>query len=429
VLWHAADPSTSATSATPSNLPFSLELTSDLPHCIHSAPYSALEYTLTAYCFLSGRPDTPISFTTPVHMTRYSSESSACCSKAGMPEHSSETCTNGPSTTETSHPTRITMVLQKTAFRRTEPIPVRVQIQPPTSSLVEEKGLQLRSVSLELVRTTTSLLLDQSYTSVLCRSGKSARFSPARPLNLYLAVPPRLDEDLSCESITQSTILHSLSFALRLTVAVSSREMSDRQDIVLEKAVVILPDLPRVTSRKSEKQKEAEAHLTWDYRGAAPTYSESLGGSSSEGASPASGEWDAEEEYDGFEESVSAEADAMVHAAPSIDADVSPPSLSPDAPHLITTALASDEGDFLLQAGYVHAADVAAVSGHPLFPVASRTSTDEESDLSASTMASSRESSHPAGGAADHADEPPSYTQNSLGTSLGSFARPPPYRF
>lgn len=229
--------------------------------------------------------------------------------------------------------------MPKNRYRKSEPIPLRVRIPPPDSTLVQDKGLHLRSVSAELVRTITSA--SNTSTAVLCRTGKSCRFSADRQLSLRLTLPPRLHEDVGCESITQETIFHNIAFFVRLTVALTGRDPSDRQDLTFDTSVGIMPDL--YSTRASEKQKEAldEALDSQHHFDLVPSYVEIEGPSTSRrrpeyvrmAAAEAGWSYDSDEEpeHDGYEESAALEADAMAHPPPAISDDVSPPVLSPSA--------------------------------------------------------------------------------------------------
>lgn len=236
--------------------------------------------------------------------------------------------------------------MPKSSFAKSDPVPLRVRIPPPETTLVQDKGLHLRSVSAELVRTISSTA-PFSVSTILCRTGKSCRFSSARPLSLRLTLPPRLEDEVGCEAITQDTIFHSISFFVRLTVTVTGRDPSDRQDFVLNSPIGIMPDMYR--TRASQKQKEAvQETLEIEYLETVPTYHESeegngggIGPSTSSrrpeyirtAATEAGWSYDSDEEpeFDGYEESAALEADAMAQPPPAISDDVSPPVLTSPA--------------------------------------------------------------------------------------------------
>jgi hypothetical protein len=96
-------------------------------------------------------------------------------------------------------------------FRRGEPVELIARIEVPTAKAVGE-GLRLRTVSAELVRiinvnsissgsTASTADSQSSHRTVLAHSGKSARFSPIRPIVIRLMLHP--PAELSCEAITQ----------------------------------------------------------------------------------------------------------------------------------------------------------------------------------------------------------------------------------
>lgn len=345
-IWESTGSPTEELSAT---LPFELDLTADLPHCIH-LQQSSLSYTLEASVQTSNPEAGSFTVAAPVHLVRYGA--------ASFTDFNTSPCRKA-----LTHPTKVELSIPKSRFRKSEPIPLRVRIPPPETTLVADKGLHLRSVSAELVRTINSSL-PSSTSTVLCRTGKSARFSSGRPLSLRLTLPPRLEDEVGCEAITQTTIFHSIAFFIRLTVTITGRDPSDRQDFVLNTPVGIMPDQYR--TRASEKQREAvQESLEIEYLESVPTYHESEGPSSSRrpeyirtAATEAGWSYDSDEEpeYDGYEESSALEADAMAHPPPAISEDVSPPVLSPDQhratqvvrtfaePVSLSTAAAAAEG-------------------------------------------------------------------------------------
>ncbi|GAA5834002.1 hypothetical protein JCM9279_004186 [Rhodotorula babjevae] len=403
VLWGdgAAGSSSSAAATTsadasfpPSLNPFKLELTSDLPVCIHAPPSSSLAYTLTATLYPVDHDALPIVRCSPVHLVRTS------------PPGSLLPGTSSPRTVSATSPLAFSVRLPRTSFRRSEPIELTTRIEVPDAKAVGE-GLRLRTVSAELVRTITGVAVSPSraasadggdgdddgdgdgdeaaqdvepqvHRTVLAHSGKSARFSPSRPIIIRLVLHPPTEP--SCESITQSSILHTVSFAVVVTIGLvsarpssSTRASSPLPDAVLAQDVVILPDSPPAS--RSDKQKEVDREqytappppvdAAWASQDApVPTYVErsehDLGeppasGSSTSGwpsglhphdlgASPSSSSSAAgilvdlpyttayptdgdEDEYDGYEElSLPATLSTRL-PPPAIDEDVSPPSV------------------------------------------------------------------------------------------------------
>ncbi|KAL8292320.1 hypothetical protein RQP46_001786 [Phenoliferia psychrophenolica] len=375
----------------PASSRFKIELTPDLPHCIHLL-HSSLDYTLTATLTPSDPTLAPITRSSPVHLVR-SSPSSSLLAGLVVPAGTDPLPSITPETLATSDPIELSVRLDRTVFRRSEPIQLRARIEVPSARAVQEDGVRLRTVSAELVRIVTVAGPDSpegsptpdaappardlseddderangpkrplppqppstsSRETILARSGKSARFSPTRPIVIRLLLHP--PASLSCESITQSTILHTISFLVRVTVGITLQPSSTRRDVVLSRAVFIIPDSP---SPRSDKQREVERYAevsppNWmPADGPVPTYHESAN-EPSPGEGSGSGSWaiaggsgfafggedgrvesveEEEEEYDGYEE-LSASLSTRV-PPPTIDEDVSPPDAEiedPDPP-------------------------------------------------------------------------------------------------
>lgn len=186
-LWElpsTSSPSTSTSISTssslPSTMPFSFQLTADLPHCIH-LPYSGLEYKLEAKLHsTAGSKEEDRTTSTVCHLTRYSRPgdlsslignsssnnpfSSPNSSSSALQESTSNTISPdidsipkgqfslSPHSWSISSPTSIQLQLGKTIYRRAEPMDLVVRIPPPESRALEEKGLRLRCVEAELVR-------------------------------------------------------------------------------------------------------------------------------------------------------------------------------------------------------------------------------------------------------------------------------------
>ncbi|KPV78379.1 uncharacterized protein RHOBADRAFT_50852 [Rhodotorula graminis WP1] len=391
VLWGDGAAGTSSAGAAttsgeasfpPSVNSFKLELTSDLPVCVHAPPSSSLAYTLTATLYPADPDALPLVRCHPVHLVRTS------------PPGSLPAGTSSPRTVSATSPLAFSVRLPRTSFRRSEPIELTTRIEVPDAKAVGE-GLRLRTVSAELVRTITGIAVSPSrapsadddegrlelepqvHRTVLAHSGKSARFSPSRPIIIRLVLHPPTEP--SCESITQSSILHTVSFAVVVTIGLvsarpssSTRAASPLPDAVLSQDVVILPDSPPAS--RSDKQKEVDREqytaappppvdAPWASQDApVPTYVErsehDLGeppasGSSTSawssslhhdfGASPSSSSSAGilvdmpyavvyptdgdEDEYDGYEElSLPATLSTRL-PPPAIDEDVSPPSV------------------------------------------------------------------------------------------------------
>lgn len=374
-LWDAnlAQASTQAGPSSvkiPTSSTFSFNLTSDLPNCIHRVD-SALEYSLTAT--LSGPQGSPVSRSTPIHILRNS-------------DPAAQTSYPTPPPLSVTQPVKARVQLAKTTFRKSEIVGLVVQIDVPSSKAVEHDSLRLRTVSAELVRQITvageeaerpTLLSHASSTSrgkesaerdwgdslaegsssqlpppldsppladatggpshpgpvhetILSRSGKSCRFSPSRPVILKLLLhPPAL---ASCDSITQATILHQISFVVKVTIGLLSSSDGTRQDLTLMQEVTIIPDFPAPSAGLTDKQREAGSTSGAEEDRPVPTYHEAEEGLALPTSStfyagdmhPPPG-WE-QEEFDGYE-AVSLEA-ASIPPPPAIEEDVSPPSVT-----------------------------------------------------------------------------------------------------
>jgi hypothetical protein len=310
VLWQnpnttlssaSSSSSTLFTESIPSTLAFSFQLTDDLPHCIH-LPSSSLEYRLQATLHSSDESMVPtLAQETMVHLTRYS--------RPGSLEESQL----APHTWQIDTPTPMTVRLQRTLFRRAEPINVYFSIPPPDKKLL---SLGLRSVEANLFRTIYDKDGREKHELLLAHSGKLCRLNSTRSVILHLTLHPPFDSSnmpyphpdhdaaLSgpiygrgggggCESITQETLLHKVSFHVKIVIGIRS-EGGERGDVVLQREVQILPgaagelhlaEASQSISKKAEAEQEAgEA------------------GPSNWVAAPFLGGNDEEEEYDGYED-------------------------------------------------------------------------------------------------------------------------------
>lgn len=317
-----ATAASTSTPGPPGNFDFAFQLTDDLPHCCHLGTGS-IEYTIKATLHSAVAPD--ITVQTLIHLTRTS-----------PPPSTTPAPTPQPEIYTSQHPTELSVFFPHgtSNFRRSEAIELRVRVPPPDASLVEEKGLKLRSISAELVRIIsindsdeeepeiTELLERPSLRNVISRSGKSAAFSSSRSVFLHVWLQP-VDPD-SCESITQTTIYNEISFGIRVTASFRGRQ-GDREDVVFfDRPVTIIPDYPPLSSTREEStsQLNAPAPLSRMYT---PSYS-AAGATSSQGLDPnLLSIFQNETEFDGYEQ-ISEGASAET-APPSIDADQPPPSI------------------------------------------------------------------------------------------------------
>ncbi|BGP21483.1 hypothetical protein Rt10032_c01g0190 [Rhodotorula toruloides] len=386
VLWGVGAAGSSsesdAGSFPPSSVPFKLDLTPDLPTCLHVGS-SSLEYTLTATLYSSDPDVLPILRCSPVHLTRRTPPGSLLASGSSVSLIDPPASTS-PVTVSVQDPLAFSLRLPRTVFRQSEPIELVTRIEVPDSKRVGA-GLRLRTVSAELVRTITvspasrrreELAADEDggvaeaeklvHRTVLAHSGKSARFSPLRPIIIRLVLHPPTEP--SCETITQATILHSVDFSVvvivglvNISTAPSSSSaavsVSTAQpatlDAILSRNILIVPDTP---SGRSDKQKEvirdlaedaSESSESWrQVEAPVPTYVENselddgvpaasgsgwagiVAGADSVGHVPlAYSETGDEEEYDGYEDVSLAATLSDRPPPPRIDDDVSPPSV------------------------------------------------------------------------------------------------------
>ncbi|KAF8475437.1 hypothetical protein JB92DRAFT_2823099 [Gautieria morchelliformis] len=291
--------SSASSNAIPSTLPFSIPLTPDTPQCIHTAR-SSIRHHLVATLHPADPTAQPLAKSILVHTRRYTSPNRPLLQTR-------------PRMIQRDHPVSIKIEVPRTTFRIGEPIPVYITIPPPDVNAIRDRGLRLRNIMAELVRVVSSgegqlprandspgastassiapsfsmhQLADEksdltysprdSHSSstedgshtILTRSGSSCRFHSSRPVQIRLLLYPRLsamnsmDDDSSlsgseqiendnsdCTSITQSTLLHTVSFHLTVNttfmLAASHTESVTRVNI----PIVLLPNpapLPEV---------------------------------------------------------------------------------------------------------------------------------------------------------------------------------------
>ncbi|SPO31931.1 uncharacterized protein UTRI_06653_B [Ustilago trichophora] len=288
VLWDADKEPTSSNAVLPtmpSTMPFSFPLTADLPHCVHLRD-SSLTYTITAQLFSQDVTKLPHAIkTVPVHLVRYTRPGLlndielAEIDGAALPN---DVYTLQPHNWVKQLPTLVYAQINRTIFRRAEPIDIRVRIPPPDPTSVSEKGLKLRAVEADLVRIIhvkrsnveegdgedTSTADDTAthphvHEALLAHSGKLCRFHSKRPVLLRLTLHPPFDRANmphphpdhdalasgpvfgrggggGCESISQETLMHKVSFEVRIKVGIQGGR-GERRDIICRRSVKILP--------------------------------------------------------------------------------------------------------------------------------------------------------------------------------------------
>ncbi|GJE86011.1 hypothetical protein PsYK624_020910 [Phanerochaete sordida] len=370
------------TAPSPSYL-FSLPLPPDTPQCIHS-PQSALEHSLTATLHPSDSTNSPISSTILVHVRRYASHPDVL---QVMPE-----------TQKITDPTPVEVQVPRTTFRAREPVPLYISIPPPRRELILDEGLRLRNVRAELVRvvklhpkdipelpqqeqphastsapdlkssdTSTSYALDMRQFigtpgggEVIALSGTSCRVHPTRTLQVRLVLQPREhdspfisheisgdgpgpadvahDSSTSCASISQSTVLHDISFSIVVHATfMNMRSHTERVSTITIPIVVIPPaaPLPEVEeSLATEYHKKHDRPPTRTVRqeeSDVPLYSEGEPGPSYSAAPPPFEERDAPPPF--FSESVASgsrlptflESETEIYVPAEQDPTMSPP--------------------------------------------------------------------------------------------------------
>ncbi|KAG6832474.1 hypothetical protein H0H92_001520 [Tricholoma furcatifolium] len=249
----------------PTSFPFAIPLQADAPQSLRTSN-SSLSYNLTATLYPFDPLSSPHSKTLTVHTRRYTSHVHA------VPIH--------PETHTLAEPTRVEAQIPRTTFVAGEAIPVYITVPPPPKELVVDRGLRLRNVRAELVRNvyvkkddTDELLncieitrsaeiqedgpssiseerlshakaplspsIASSHRTIIARSGASCRFHSSRAVKLRFVLHHtpssgspssfssdlpnaeygQTDSDEECPSITQVTILHSITFCLFLHVS------------------------------------------------------------------------------------------------------------------------------------------------------------------------------------------------------------------
>lgn len=296
ILWDADNEATCSSGSAPtvpSTMPFSFPLTEDLPHCVHLRD-SFLSYTITAQLFSEDAGKLPHAIkTVPVHLVRYTRPGPlnevelGDMDGAALPD---QQYTLQPYNWIQQAPTLVYAQINRTIFRRAEPIDIRVRIPPPDPTTITEKGLKLRSVEADLVRiiqvkrsigqsashdhlrnaiSTSDVALQDLVTNphvhqaLLAHSGKLCRFHSQRPVLLRLTLHPPFDRANmphphpdhdalasgpvfgrggggGCESISQETLMHKVSFEVRIKIGILGG-CGEHKDIVLRRAVRILP--------------------------------------------------------------------------------------------------------------------------------------------------------------------------------------------
>ncbi|KAJ6627123.1 hypothetical protein B0H10DRAFT_2161226 [Mycena sp. CBHHK59/15] len=256
-----------------------------------STPHSSISHTLTATLHPSDTSLPSVSKSLMVHTRRYTAHSHSLAIS--------------PETHTLDEPTRVEVQVPRTTFKAGEVVPVYVTVPAPARELVVDQGLRLRNVRAELLRIATvnrdedettydgqtsgsgpstastatppapldkpqsssskapisPLFPDSSYTTIIARSGASCRFHSSdlsncdlfytnhlRPVNLPTGEYGHLDSDAECASITQLTLLHSITFQIKIHI-------SFRISTISIPVVILAPPapLPEVAPKKHDR--------------------------------------------------------------------------------------------------------------------------------------------------------------------------------
>ncbi|KDR85142.1 hypothetical protein GALMADRAFT_131874 [Galerina marginata CBS 339.88] len=344
--------SASTSTSFPSSIPFAIPLLPDTPQSIQT-PHSILGHTLTASLHPVDERLQGLSKSLTVHTRRYSSHASALPSSPE--EHSLE------------DPTRVAVQLPRNTYTSGEAIPLYVTVPPPSRETVVDRGLRLRNVRAELVRVVkvrrehfedgdadtdsdvgfedadqyqsssslidareypsvpssskmplSPLFLGSSYRMIIARSGASCRFHSSRPIQLRFILHQnpsgtpsdsqadlgRMDSDIESPLITQSTLLHSVTFHIKVHISFVDTSNQTERISTIAIPITILPPpapLPEVSRalddayQKKHDRPPARTNREEEADPSIPRYSEGEAGPSmlSSGAPPPFEERDA----------------------------------------------------------------------------------------------------------------------------------------
>ncbi|KAJ7293384.1 hypothetical protein C8J57DRAFT_24612 [Mycena rebaudengoi] len=276
-------------SVLPSSFPFAIPLMEDTPQSLRT-PHSSISHLLTATLHPSDASLLSVSKSLVVHTRRYTAHSHSLMVS--------------PETHTLDEPTRVEVQVPRTTFKAGEVVPVYITVPPPPRELVVDQGLRLRNVRAELLRivevnrdegdtayeerasgsgpsTATTpaapdkpssskapispLFSGSTYKTIIARSGASCRFHSSRPvqlrfilhqpspsgspsdfqINLPTGETGHLDSDAECASITQLTLLHSITFQINIHVSfVDMSSRTERISTISIPVVILAPPAP-----------------------------------------------------------------------------------------------------------------------------------------------------------------------------------------
>jgi hypothetical protein len=319
----------------PSSILFAIPLMPDAPQSILT-PHSSLSHILTATVHPANVQLAPLSKSLNVHTKRFTSHI--------------HTVPIAPETYSLDRPATVNVEVPRVTYQVGDPIPIYITIPPPPRELVVDEGLRLRNVKAELVQivkvkqdendeldsnierpaepvaegTSTSMLTPEepalsskapispvssgpTFRTTLARSGASCRFHSSRPVRLRFIMHQtspfsspsntisslpnpeydQLDGDTEYSSITQFTLLHSVTF--QINVHVSFVNVGSRTEristisipITLLPPSALLPEVGTSTDEAYQKKHDRPPVQTNRYEDdLAPRYSEGEAGPS-----------------------------------------------------------------------------------------------------------------------------------------------------
>jgi len=308
-----------------------------VPQCIHT-PHSSLAHILTATLHPTTSSRLPVSKTLTVHTKRYTSHT--------------HNIPLSPLVHTLDNPARVEVELPRDTFHVGEPIPVYVTIPSPPRDLVVNAGLRLRNVKTELIRSVKArrgavdehepdsddeadadegpsadqhaqegsssmvhsaeklqspLFMGASYRTVVSKSGASCRFHSSRAIKLRFVLHQSspsaspsdhtrefdeyrsMESDTQCVSITQTTLLHTVTF--RLFVHVSFVDTTNHTERLFSIAIPLnmipppapLPQVEQSMDAAYQKKHDRPPAMTVrheDNEASAPHYQEGEAGPS-----------------------------------------------------------------------------------------------------------------------------------------------------
>ncbi|KAI0079580.1 hypothetical protein K474DRAFT_1683162 [Panus rudis PR-1116 ss-1] len=273
----------------PSVFPFSIPLPPDTPQCLHT-PHSGIIHTLTAKLQAIDLGGQIYTKSLDIHTRRYASHTTSL----GIV----------PEIKYIDDPTRVEVQVPRTSFQAGEPLPLYLTIPTPRRELILDEGVRLRNVRAELIRivhvkqetkdeggpsassgtsegpstsqTSTSGTVSKAHGNatshsldmrpligvpgggeVVALSGASCRFHPSRALRVRLVLHTPVDEHpllappvgepghqeafTHCATISQDTLLHSVSFTVCIHVTFMNMTTHTERVSTLTIPVAILP--------------------------------------------------------------------------------------------------------------------------------------------------------------------------------------------